>query len=156
MKERRKVMTGRVVGDKMAKTAIVAVEERTRHPLYGKVIMKVRRFKAHNEEPFAKLGDLVKITEARPLSHDKRWRVTEIVARGVVVEEIREKELEELRAKEDADRVAQREEQERRAAARLSKLAGEEESAQMPEPAPTESASEETPEGGEEETKGAE
>ncbi len=152
MKERRKVMTGRVVGDKTAKTVIVAVEERTRHPLYGKVIMKVRRFKAHNEDPLAQRGDLVKITESRPLSREKRWRVTEIVQRGVVVEEIREKELEELAAKEEADRAAQREEQERRAAARLARLAGEEEEAPAAEPAPETGA----PEDAEDETEGAE
>ncbi len=158
MKERRKVMTGRVVGDKTAKTVIVAVEERARHPLYGKVIMKVRRFKAHNEEPLAKLGDLVQITEARPLSREKRWRVTNIVQRGVVVEEIREKELEELAAKEEADRAAQRAEQERRAAARLARLAGEEEEAapQTAEPETTEPEGREELQAPEDETKEAE
>ncbi len=126
MKERRKVMTGRVVSDKTAKTVVVAVEERERHPLYGKVVTKVRRFKAHNEEPTAKLGDMVKIIESRPMSKEKRWRVSEIVHRGVVVEAIVEKELESLREKEEADRAARRVEEERRAAERLSRLAGEE------------------------------
>jgi len=125
MRERRRTMTGRVVSDKMAKTVIVAIEQRRPHPLYGKVVTRVRRFKAHNVEPEAKLGDLVKIREARPMSHDKRWVVEEIVQRGIVVEEIREKELEELRAKEDADRAARRAEEERRAAERMAKLAGE-------------------------------
>jgi small subunit ribosomal protein S17 len=127
MKERRKVMTGRVVSDKMQKTVIVEVESRSAHPLYGKVVTKVKRFKAHNEDPLAKMGDLVKIIESRPMSREKRFRVHEIVQRGVVVEEIVEKELESLRAKEEGDLVAQRAEQERRAAARLSKLAGEDE-----------------------------
>jgi small subunit ribosomal protein S17 len=127
MKERRKVMTGRVVSDKMQKTVIVEVESRSAHPLYGKVVTKVKRFKAHNEDPLAKLGDLVKIIESRPMSREKRFRVHEIVQRGIVVEEIAEKELESLRAKEEADLVTQRAEQERRAAARLSKLAGEDE-----------------------------
>ena len=127
MRERRKVMTGRVISDKMAKTVVVQIEERQRHPLYGKVVMQARRFKAHNEDPFAKLGDLVKIVESRPLSHSKRWRVAEIVQRGVVVEQAVDVELESLRAKEDADRVAQRAEEERRAAARLAKLSGEDE-----------------------------
>ncbi len=127
MKERRRVMTGRVVSDKMNKTVVVQVERRRPHALYGKVINQKQRVKAHNEEPLAKAGDLVKILEARPFSRDKRWIVTEIVQRGVVVEEIAEKELESLRAKEEADRAARREEEERRAAARLAKLAGEEE-----------------------------
>lgn len=127
MKERRKVMTGRVISDKMAKTVVVAVEERHSHPLYGKVVTKVRRFKAHNEEPEAKLGDLVRITEARPFSREKRFRVTEIVQRGIVVEAIAEKELESLREKEESDRLARREEEERRASARLHELAGQEE-----------------------------
>ena len=125
MKERRKVMTGRVVGDKMQKTVIVAVESRSKHPLYGKVVTKVKRYKAHNEDPLAKLGDLVKIIEARPMSREKRFRVHEIVQRGVVVEEIAEKELASLREKEESERLARRQEEERRAAERLSKLAGE-------------------------------
>ena len=127
MKERRKVMTGRVVGDEMAKTVIVEVEQRRSHPLYGKVVTRARRFKAQNDNPEAKLGDLVKITESRPYSREKRFRVSEIVQRGVVVEEIAEKELESLRAKEEADRAARRAEEERRAAERLVKLAGQEE-----------------------------
>jgi small subunit ribosomal protein S17 len=132
MKERRKVMTGRVVSDKMQKTVIVQVEARSAHPLYGKVVTKVKRFKAHNEDPLAKLGDLVKIIESRPMSREKRFRVHEIVQRGVVVEEFAEKELESLRAKEEGDLVAQRAEEERRAAARLAKLAGEDEESAEP------------------------
>ena len=128
MKERRKVMQGRVVSDKMAKTVIVEIESRTSHPLYGKVVTRARRFKAHNVEPVvAKLGDLVKITEARPMSSQKRWQVTESVQRGVVVEKAVDVELESLREKEEADRAARRVEEERRAAERLAKLAGEEE-----------------------------
>ncbi len=144
MRERRKVMTGRVVSDKMAKTAIIEVEELARHPLYGKVIRKVRRFKAHNQEPQAHLGDLVKITESRPHSHEKRYTVTEIVQRGVVVEQIVDKELESLREKEEADRAERRAEEERRAAERLARLAGQEAPAEQP---PAESES--TPEAGE-------
>ncbi|MBI5650101.1 MAG: 30S ribosomal protein S17 [Chloroflexi bacterium] len=127
MRERRKVMTGRVISDKMAKTVVVQIEERHRHPLYGKVVMQARRFKAHNEEPLAKLGDLVKIVESRPLSRSKRWRVAEIMQRGIIVEKAVDVELESLRAKEDAERVVQRAEEERRAAARLAKLSGEDE-----------------------------
>lgn len=139
MKERRKVMQGRVVSDKMQQTVIVEIESRHTHPLYGKVVRRARRFKAHNVEPtIAKLGDLVKITEARPQSHAKRWRVSEIVQRGVVVEEIHEKELEDLRAKEDAERAARRVEEERRAAERLAKLAGEEDQPVADAPVETE------------------
>ncbi len=127
MKTKRKVMQGRVVSDKMQKTVVVEVESLYTHPLYGKVLRRVRRFMAHNEAPVvAQLGDVVKIIESRPLSRHKRWRVSEIVQRGVVVEEIREKELEELRAREEAERAARRAEEERRAAERLAKLAGEE------------------------------
>lgn len=128
MREQRRLMQGRVISAKMAKTVIVEIEERSSHPLYGKVVTHVRRFKAHNVEPVvAQPGDVVKIIESRPVSREKRWRVHEIVRRGEVVEQIVEKELAELRAKEDADRVARRAEEERRAAERLAKLAGEEE-----------------------------
>ena len=142
MKERRKVMQGRVVSDKMQKTVIVEIESTYTHPLYGKVVRRASRFKAHNDEPtVAKQGDLVKIIEARPYSREKRWRVNEIVQRGVVVEEIREKELEELRATEEADRATRRVEEERRAAERLAKLAGEEEPSEAAEePAESEAA----------------
>jgi small subunit ribosomal protein S17 len=126
MNTKRKVMQGRVVSDKMQKTVVVEVESLYTHPLYGKVVRRVRRFMAHNDAPVvAQLGDLVKIIEARPYSRHKRWRVSEIVQRGVVVEEVRDKELEELRAKEEAERAARRAEEERRAAERLAKLAGE-------------------------------
>lgn len=130
MRERRKVMTGRVVSDKMAKTVIVAVEERSSHPLYGKVVTRVRRFKAHNEDPLAKAGDLVRIVESRPLSREKRFRVAEIVQRGEIVEQIAEKELDSLREKEQAERQARKVEDERRAAARLRELGGLEEEAE--------------------------
>lgn len=124
-KTQRKVMQGRVVVAKTPKTVVVQVEESRRHPLYGKVVSTTRRFVAHNEEPLAQRGDWVKIIEARPLSRTKRWRVSEIVQRGEIVEQIVEKELESLREKEAADRAARREQEERRAAERLSKLAGE-------------------------------
>lgn len=127
MREHRRLMQGRVISAKMAKTVIVEIEDRSRHPLYGKVVSRVRRFKAHNDEPVvAKPGDVVKIIESRPMSREKRWTVHEIVRRGEIVEPIVEKELAELRAQEEADRAARRVEEERRAAERLSKLAGEE------------------------------
>ena len=131
MREHRRIMQGRVISDKMAKTVIVEIEERSSHPLYGKVVTQTRRFKAHNDEPvIAKAGDLVRIIESRPMSRAKRWRVHEIIQRGEVVEQLVEKELEELRATEEAVRAARRAEEERRAAERLSKLAGEDETAE--------------------------
>ena len=148
MRERRKVLTGRVVGDKMTKTVIVEVEHRRSHPLYGKVVTRTRRFKAHNEEPEAKLGDLVKIIESRPFSREKHFRVSEIVQRGVVVEQAVDVELESLREKEQADRAVRREDEERRASERLSKLAGSDEEETESE---SESESDEESDGGEEE-----
>ena len=123
--EKRKTMVGRVVSDKMPKTVTVEVSRRTKHPLYGKIITRAHKFKAHNEEPLAKLGDVVKIVESRPLSATKRWRVAEIIQRGDVVEAIREVELESLLEKERADREARKAEDLKRAQARLSELAGE-------------------------------
>jgi small subunit ribosomal protein S17 len=123
--DRRKTMIGRVVSDKMPKTVVVEVSRRTKHPLYGKTITRVKRFKAHNEEPVAKAGDTVKIVESRPLSATKRWRVAEIVQAGEVVEAIREKELESLLEKERIEREQRKQEERRRAQERLAALAGE-------------------------------
>lgn len=84
MQERslRKVRFGKVVSDKMEKTIVVAVENLTRHPLYGKIIRRTKKYKAHDEENACRVGDEVKIMETRPLSKEKRWRVVEIVKRG--------------------------------------------------------------------------
>ncbi len=123
--ERRKTMVGRVVSDKSAKTVLVEVSRRTRHPLYGKIVTRAHRFAAHNEDPVAKLGDTVRIVESRPMSRTKRWRVSEIVRRGDVVEAIREVELESLLEKERAEKEARKEEERRRAEERLSRLAGQ-------------------------------
>ena len=84
MEERntRKVRTGVVVSDKMDKTVVVAVERLMRHPLYGKAIKRTKKFKAHDENNECRVGDTVKIMETRPLSHDKRWRVVEIVKKA--------------------------------------------------------------------------
>ena len=79
MKEQRKVLEGRVVSNRMMKTVVVVVERKTRHKLYGKVLTVRTRFKAHDEENKCQIGDLVRIIEARPLSHEKRWLVTEIL-----------------------------------------------------------------------------
>ena len=78
----RKTRVGVVVSDKMQKTVVVAVERRFPHPLYGKMVKRTKRFKAHDEENSAKTGDRVRIMETRPLSKDKRWRVVEIVERA--------------------------------------------------------------------------
>lgn len=79
---RRKVRVGRVVSDKMDKTVVVAVETFTAHPLYGRRIRRTVKLKAHNEGNLAKMGDLVRVMETRPLSKEKRWRVVEIVERA--------------------------------------------------------------------------
>jgi small subunit ribosomal protein S17 len=78
----RKEREGRVVSDKMQKTIVVAIERRVPHPVYGKMVTRTRKVKAHDEENSAKTGDLVRIVETRPLSKDKRWRLIEIVERA--------------------------------------------------------------------------
>ena len=78
----RKTRTGLVVSDKMEKTVVVAIERRVPHPVYGKMVTRTKRLKAHDEENSAKVGDTVRIVETRPLSKDKRWRVVEIVNRA--------------------------------------------------------------------------
>jgi len=78
----RKVRTGTVVSDKMQKTVVVAILRRVAHPVYGKMVTRTTRVKAHDEENAAKTGDTVRIAETRPLSKDKRWRVVEIVERA--------------------------------------------------------------------------
>ena len=85
-RERRKVRVGRVVSDKMDKTVVVAVEWESRHQLYGKLQRRVTKFYAHNPENRARLGDLVRIEETRPLSRLKRWRVLEVLGHREVVE----------------------------------------------------------------------
>jgi small subunit ribosomal protein S17 len=78
----RKTRVGRVVSDKMMKTVVVAIERRVPHPVYGKMVTRTKRLKAHDEENSAKVGDTVRIVETRPLSKDKRWRVVEIMNRA--------------------------------------------------------------------------
>ncbi|MDJ0734675.1 MAG: 30S ribosomal protein S17 [Nostocaceae cyanobacterium] len=75
-----KERVGLVVSDKMQKTVIVAVENRAPHPKYGKIVVKTRRYKAHDEENKCKMGDRVRIQETRPLSKTKRWQITEILS----------------------------------------------------------------------------
>jgi small subunit ribosomal protein S17 len=78
----RKIRRGYVVSDKMDKTVVVEVEDRVKHPLYGKVLRRSSKVKAHDEANAAGVGDLVLITETRPLSATKRWRVVEILERA--------------------------------------------------------------------------
>ena len=78
----RKVRRGYVVSDKMDKTVVVEVEDRVKHPLYGKVIRRTTKVKAHDEGNTAGVGDLVTISETRPLSATKRWRLVQIVEKA--------------------------------------------------------------------------
>lgn len=79
MKENRRILVGRVLSNRMDKTVVVQVEQRKRHRLYGKVINVRRTFKAHDEQNACQIGDLVEMIESRPLSHEKRWVVTQIL-----------------------------------------------------------------------------
>ena len=78
----RKTRTGIVTSDKMDKTIVVAIKTKVRHPLYGKMVNRTRKFKAHDENNECGIGDTVKIMETRPLSKDKRWRLVEIVEKA--------------------------------------------------------------------------
>jgi small subunit ribosomal protein S17 len=84
--EKRKVKEGLVVGDKMDKTVVVAVETKKVHPLYKKAIRVTKKYKAHDEKNACKIGDKVKIIETRPLSKEKRWRVIGIMPKREVAE----------------------------------------------------------------------
>lgn len=78
----RKTKIGKVISDKMDKTIVVAIEESVKHPLYGKVVKRTYKLKAHDEENVCGIGDKVKVMETRPLSKDKRWRLVEIVEKA--------------------------------------------------------------------------
>lgn len=78
----RKMRVGIVVSDKMQKTVVVRIDRRMPHPVYGKMVTRTKKLKAHDEENSAKLGDTVRIMETKPLSKDKRWRLVEIVERA--------------------------------------------------------------------------
>jgi small subunit ribosomal protein S17 len=79
---RRKVREGTVVSDKMDKTVVVEIEDRVKHPLYGKVLRRTSKLKAHDEQNTCRIGDRVSLMETRPLSATKRWRVVEILERA--------------------------------------------------------------------------
>ncbi len=78
----RKERVGKVLSNKMQKTITVAVDRKVKHPIYGKFVNKTTKFKAHDENNTAGIGDTVRIMETRPLSKDKRWRLVEIVEKA--------------------------------------------------------------------------
>ncbi|MEH7180909.1 MULTISPECIES: 30S ribosomal protein S17 [Bacillaceae] len=84
-RNQRKVYTGRVVSDKMDKTITVLVETHKKHPLYGKRVKYSKKFKAHDEQNEAKIGDIVRIMETRPLSATKRFRLVEVTEKAVII-----------------------------------------------------------------------
>jgi small subunit ribosomal protein S17 len=79
---RRKVRQGRVISDKMEQTVVVAIEQIIRHPLYGKTMRRTRKLKAHDEKNECGVGDTVEIMETRPISKEKRWRVSRVVEKA--------------------------------------------------------------------------
>ncbi len=79
---RRKVRSGRVISNSMEKTVVVAIETLVRHPLYGRIVRRTTKFKAHDEEKQCGVGDTVEIMETRPISKEKRWRVSRIVEKA--------------------------------------------------------------------------
>jgi small subunit ribosomal protein S17 len=81
-KGRRKTRVGRVSSDRMMKTVVVEVTNLVRHPLYGRIIRRTKKFKAHDENNECRIGDTVEIMETRPLSKDKCWRVVRIIERA--------------------------------------------------------------------------
>ena len=78
----RKTRTGKVVINKMDKTIVVAVVDNVKHPLYGKIVKRTYKLKAHDENNECNIGDRVKVMETRPLSKDKRWRLVEIIEKA--------------------------------------------------------------------------
>lgn len=85
---KRKVLKGKVIGDKMQKTAIIEVERTFRHPKYKKVVREKKKYKVDNPENTARIGDFVEIMETRALSKEKRWRVSKIVQKAKGIEEM--------------------------------------------------------------------
>ena len=78
----RKTRIGLVTSDKMDKTIVVSIVDNVKHPLYGKIVKRIYKLKAHDENNECKVGDRVKVMETRPLSKDKRWRLVEIIERA--------------------------------------------------------------------------
>ena len=81
-RNRRRVKVGHVASNKMDKTIVVVTQTRVAHPVYKKVVRQSRRYKAHDEQNAANIGDLVRIMECRPLSKDKRWRLVDVLERA--------------------------------------------------------------------------
>jgi len=81
----KRTLIGRVVSDKMEKTVTVLVERKVKHPMYGKVMVRSKKYHAHNEDNVAKAGDLVEIVETRPVSRTKTWAVTSVLEKAIVV-----------------------------------------------------------------------
>lgn len=86
MEERnlRKEMIGTVTSDKMDKTVVVSVETSVKHPVYGKIVKRTYKLKAHDEKNECQMGDKVRVMETRPLSKDKRWRVVEVLEKAII------------------------------------------------------------------------
>lgn len=81
----KRTLVGRVVSDKMDKTVAVLVERRVKHPIYGKIMTRSRKYLAHDESNEMGMGDLVEIEESRPISRSKAWRVTKLLEKAVIV-----------------------------------------------------------------------
>ncbi len=81
----KRTLIGRVVSDKMEKTVTVLVERKVKHPIYGKIMVRSKKYHAHNEGNTAKAGDLVEIVETRPVSRTKTWAVTSVLQKAIVV-----------------------------------------------------------------------
>jgi len=97
----KKTKLGQVLSNKMDKTLVVLVESYRHHPVYKKTIRNVERYKVHDEKNECKIGDMVRIVETRPLSKEKRWRVSEIVTKAAAIE-VKPEEIEPKLVKEEA------------------------------------------------------
>jgi small subunit ribosomal protein S17 len=86
METDKKVRVGKVISNKMNKTVVVSIESLRRHPVYKKVIKRVKKFKVHDENNECNIGDVVKIRETRPLSKEKHWQLVEVIRGGEVAE----------------------------------------------------------------------
>ena len=139
MATQEKLQVGTVVSNKMDTTVVVRIDRYKRHRLYGKTMKMTQRYKAHDENNECRLGDVVRISETRPLSREKRWRIVEVITKGDVAEiaprEIGSTLLEETRAAADAEIAArlERERAERAAAADAREAAEAEAAASQPE-----------------------
>lgn len=82
MRNLRKVKVGKVVSDKMEKTVVVAIQTSVKHPLYGKIVKRTYKLKAHDENNECRVGDKIRVMETKPISKDKRWRLVEIIEKA--------------------------------------------------------------------------